>query len=112
MAAVIAAIDVRRPTERGTMSLGKTTSSRRGTRGMRLSEVSAGPSLAPCGAGSGWGVFCAMVLDLCPGIGDGGFPGLGRGDAALEGPRADQARDLVFVQDFFLQQGIGQRVQL
>src|SRR3981081_3105600 len=65
----------------------------------------------PSGKVRGWASF-APPLNLRSRIGHGGPEGLGSRDAPLERPRPDQPRDLVFVQDFLLQQGIGQRVEL
>src|SRR6266853_244459 len=95
IAAVIAAIDVRRPTDSGTISLGNTTSSRNGTRGIRRSSTAS-----------------AICLDLCSSVAHGRPPGPGRGNPAFERARSDQPRDLVFVENFFLQQGGGQRIEL
>src|ERR1700682_671986 len=95
IAAVIAAIEVRRPTDSGTISLGNTTSSRSGTKGIRRSSTTS-----------------PMFLDLRSGVAGGRPPGLGRGNAALERARSDQPRDLVLVEDFFLEQGGGQGVEL
>src|SRR2546421_12384949 len=128
IAAVMAAIDVRRPTERGTISLGKTTSSRSGTSGSRrvfslppcgaasavfslspCGAASAVFSLPPCGGGSGWGVsFSSAMLELCLRVRDGGPERLGDRGAAFQGPRPDQPHDLVFFEHLFLQQRGGE----
>src|SRR5438445_5023909 len=119
IAAVMAAIDVRRPTERGTISLGKTTSSRSGTSGSRrvfslppCGAASAVFSLPPCGGGSGWGVFSSAMLELRLLVRDGGPERLGDRGAAFQGPRPDQPHDLVFFEHLFLQQRGGEGVQL
>ena len=52
------------------------------------------------------------LLDLLPRVGPGGFPGLGRRNAAFQGARPDQPGDLIFIEDFLLEQGGGQGVQL
>src|SRR5579864_2777536 len=113
MAAVMAAIEVRLPTERGTIRRGKTTSSRSGTRGRRRS---AGRGLLSW-SGDGW-VSSASVL-MPSALSELGAPILDRrfaegtvDGAALERARADDPGDLVLLQDLLPQQRLGQQFQL